>query len=576
MLIHLLGPLEVHGSRRVELLPRARSLLAALALQPGRPVSSGALGEWLWDEDRYPMNPSSALHTYMSRLRNALRDSPVSITTLSTAYVLEVDPGAIDVHLLEQQVRSDRSGQQADEEGLRRALAIWRGPALCDIPPTQAVLAERSRLGELRLQALEAHYELLVSAGRAAESVSDLYKLVRENPYRERLIGQLMLCLAQLGRRADALQLFRGVDRRFREELGVDPSARLRDLHVTLLRDATPAGLPGGSAAPSARARPSVPAACKPDMPGRGLPQAPGRAIARGDGKPAITIISGPPGSGTTTIALRHARRHQNEYPGGIHFVDMSDPALPPAALTGPAVSSLTGPSDPGRPGPRTLTILDGCGSLRDLRACLARLDGHVLVSSSRRLHGVTGARLIQLGVPPVSQAAAALADMLATGPSATPDELRQLATLCDCNYVALSAAAANLHNLTYPSVQAAIAALSVSPAERVAELACGELSVCRSFRRALSYLSDDESQLLGELAVSRTDWLTTPNLAESVSMSGYELQSAQRGLVEANLLMTRMAADGTPQFRLSPLCAGSVQLLGDRLAGRVLSASFH
>lgn len=553
MLIHLLGALQVHGEHQIELAPRARSLLAAMALHPGEPVSNATLSEWLWDEDRYPINPSSALYTYISRLRTSLRGCPLSISTLSNAYVLEVDPAVIDVHLFEQQLRSDRRVQQADEDNLRSALAIWRGPALCDIPPTEPVLAERSRLDELRLQVLEARYELLISSGRAAESVSDLYKLVRENPYRERLVSQLMACLAQLGRRAEALHLFHGIGRRFREELGVELSASLRDLHMTLLRDAAPS-------APSRKAQGSD-GVIKPS--------------GHGDGKPTLTIISGPPGSGTTTVALRHARLHQHKYPDGVQFLELSDQtATQVSVLTGAGLTISVDPACPEpRNGPRTLTILDGCGSLRQLRAWLARLDGHVLVSSSRRFHEVTGAQHIHLGVPPVSQAVAMLADMLPAGPSATSDQLKKLTALCDCNLVALSATAANLHNLAYPSVPTAIAALSVPPAERVTELTCGELSVYRSFGRALTHLSADEWQLLGELAASYTGWLPIRDVADHIGMPGQALRPTFRGLVEANLLMARMTADGTAQFRLSPLCAGTAQLLGNCGTGKAARA---
>ncbi|MGZ4250762.1 MAG: ATP-binding protein, partial [Solirubrobacteraceae bacterium] len=72
--------------------------------------------------------------------------------------------------------------------------------------------------------------------GHHAEVVSDLEALVREQPYRERPHGQLMLALYRCGRQADALAAFRRVRQLLLEELAVEPSTQLRELEQRILR----------------------------------------------------------------------------------------------------------------------------------------------------------------------------------------------------------------------------------------------------------------------------------------------------------------------------------------------------
>jgi len=60
---------------------------------------------------------------------------------------------------------------------------------------------------------------------------------VREHPLREQARGQLMLPSNRAGRRAEALETFRGGRESSIEEVGIEPGPRLRDLHDAILRD---------------------------------------------------------------------------------------------------------------------------------------------------------------------------------------------------------------------------------------------------------------------------------------------------------------------------------------------------
>ena len=107
---------------------------------------------------------------------------------------------------------------------------------------------ETARLEELRLTAVEERIEAELELGGAAELVGGLEQLVRENPLRERPRGQLMLALYRSGRQAEALQAYQDARRMLVEELGIEPTPSLQQLHASILRQESalqPQALPG-------------------------------------------------------------------------------------------------------------------------------------------------------------------------------------------------------------------------------------------------------------------------------------------------------------------------------------------
>ncbi len=96
--------------------------------------------------------------------------------------------------------------------------------------------AEIARLEELRLSCLEARIDADLALGRHTELVSELEALTREQPLRQRPHAQLMLALYRTGRHADALEIYQATRRHLVEELGIEPSGDLRELHQAILR----------------------------------------------------------------------------------------------------------------------------------------------------------------------------------------------------------------------------------------------------------------------------------------------------------------------------------------------------
>jgi DNA-binding SARP family transcriptional activator len=225
--VKLLGPLEVHvDGRPIELRrKKQRALLALLALRAGEVVSTDRLVDELWGEAP-PKAAVGSLQNLISELRKLIGADP--LVTRPPGYVLELDRQAVDAHRFEQAVRKG--------EGLREALALWRGPALADLAFEPFAQAEIARLEELRAVAREELFASELELGRHAQLVAELEAFVAEHPLRERPRGQLMLALYRSGRQADALEAYRQARETLVEKLGIDPSTELQRLEQAILR----------------------------------------------------------------------------------------------------------------------------------------------------------------------------------------------------------------------------------------------------------------------------------------------------------------------------------------------------
>src|SRR5439155_18444456 len=170
---------------------------------------------------------------HVSGLRKSLGRE--RIVTQAPGYLVRIEPGELDLDRFEQLMGGvDRGDSAGAAEALRDALALWRGPPLGDLNDSFA-RAERARLEEQRLLALEQRIDADLALGLHAELVPELEGLVRENPLRERLRAQLMLALYRCGRQADALDVYRSGRRLLDEALGLEPDDELQRLERAIL-----------------------------------------------------------------------------------------------------------------------------------------------------------------------------------------------------------------------------------------------------------------------------------------------------------------------------------------------------
>ena len=232
----ILGPVEVIDRDKTLTLggQKQRAVLAALLIDAGRVVSTDYLVDALWGEHP-PKTAATSLQNFVSQLRKAL--GPETLVTKAPGYQLRLEPGQLDLDRFTQLVEEARgAGAEERSATLRKALALWRGAPFADFTFESFAQPEIARLGELRLSVLEERIDADLEAGRHAELVGELEPLVAEYPLRERLRAQLMLALYRAGRQAEALQAYQDARSALVDELGIEPSPALSQLHGSILR----------------------------------------------------------------------------------------------------------------------------------------------------------------------------------------------------------------------------------------------------------------------------------------------------------------------------------------------------
>jgi YVTN family beta-propeller protein len=235
----LLGRLEAYRDGvEVDLGPRKqRAVLVLLLLNANRVVPTDRLIDDLWG-DSPPSTARAALQVYIAGLRKALANDGASLRTRAPGYVLELQPGALDIERFAQlRTEAQESGDDARRAALlHEALTLWRDEPLAELRTEPFFAAAVAQLEEVRLATVEERVDADLALGRHAALVPELDTLVAEHPYRERLRAQLMLALYGSGRQADALETYQAGRRVLRDELGLEPGKQLRELEAAILR----------------------------------------------------------------------------------------------------------------------------------------------------------------------------------------------------------------------------------------------------------------------------------------------------------------------------------------------------
>jgi len=177
----MLGPLTVsRGEHSVVLGPAQRRLLALLAVRGGRIVTSDQIADILG------LGSAGAVRTAVSRLRRLVGDV---VSPMPPGYVL--DPGVLDARRFEAMLSdADHVPPRERIDVLRRALDMWRGPALVEFAGEDWARGEAVRLDERHIAADEQWIDALASVGRTAEAAAHADALVAEQPLRERPRGR--------------------------------------------------------------------------------------------------------------------------------------------------------------------------------------------------------------------------------------------------------------------------------------------------------------------------------------------------------------------------------------------------
>ena len=237
----LLGPVEVERAGRPVPISRGheRIVLAVLLLNANRLTPTSRLISALWDE--LPSSAKGQVHNQISRLRARLpTDGPELIASRAGGYELRLDGHQLDVEEFRLLVDRGRAAVDAARPAdafaaYTAALELWRGPALADVPDEFGVQS-RLALQEEHLAAAEARLRAGLALHRYDDMLRDIAGLAAEHPHRERLHEIRMTALVAIGRRAEALAVYREVRQALVDDLGVEPGLALRRLEQQILQ----------------------------------------------------------------------------------------------------------------------------------------------------------------------------------------------------------------------------------------------------------------------------------------------------------------------------------------------------
>ncbi|MEV4245686.1 BTAD domain-containing putative transcriptional regulator [Streptosporangium canum] len=417
MRIALLGPVRAYARDGASIDiggARLRMLLARLALDAGSAVPAGSLIDGLWGADP-PADAANALQALVSRLRKALRGAG-TLDSVAGGYRLAVRTEDVDVHRFEELAarggRELAAGRPEEaSELLGTALGLWEGAALADLPDAPFADEAAARLEDLRVAAIEDRFEAELQRGRHAEVLADLEVTGARHPLRERMAALRMRALCAAGRQYDALAVYEDLRVTLAEELGVDPSADLRETHLAVLR--------GELDRPPVRSEP---------VPGH-LPARLTSFIGRDDelkllaglmdASRLVTIV-GAGGAGKTRLAVEAMTGHRAYPRGRVWFAPLA--GVSASEEVADAVLGVLGPWEPSLPGaarrgsPRPLDrvakllgggeavlVLDNCEHMVAAvagfsRHLLARLPSLTILATSREPLAITGEALCPLG----------------------------------------------------------------------------------------------------------------------------------------------------------------------------------
>jgi DNA-binding SARP family transcriptional activator/tetratricopeptide (TPR) repeat protein len=555
--------------------PRLQAVLAALALDAGRPVAIETLIDRVWD-DHPPVEARNVLYSYLSRIRRLLTQATaltagtaVRIERRHAGYVLDIDPDQVDLHRFRRLVDEGSDSRRGDADraaALAEALGLWRGPPLPSLPGQWAGQV-RDSWYRRRLDAVVQWAQVELRLGHPTTVIATLPDLVAEYPLVEPLETLLMRALHAAGRGAEAVDRYTAIRQRLADELGADPGPELRALHQAVLQSELPL-VPSDLVGAAVRTVAS-PAQLPPDISGfsgRGdeLHRLDGLLRMAGDRSTAVVIsaVSGTAGVGKTALAVHWAHRVRDEFADGQLYVNLrgfdptGSPVTPADAVRG-FLDAFEVPAERiptrfnGQVGlyrsllasRRVLVVLDNAHDAEQVRPLLPGASGCVVVVTSRnQLTGLVaeGAHPLQLDVLPAAEARELLVSRLgARRVAAEPHAVDEIIILCARLPLALAIVAARA--ATHPGFGLAVLAGELREGRGGLDEFTGTDPATDAravFSWSYRQLSPDAARLFRLLGLHPGPDITRPAAASLACLPPAQARRWLAGLAQAHLLV--------------------------------------
>ncbi|MBB5873537.1 DNA-binding SARP family transcriptional activator [Allocatelliglobosispora scoriae] len=555
--MRLLGAVEVAVGDEVRPVPglRRKAVLAMLGLHPGQVVSSDRLIDVVWAEDA-PATALNTLQRHISYLRDLL-GAKEFIMARSSGYLLALGDEATDVLAAERLIRAAKRASDPHRrvEGLRAALALWRGRPLTGVTALRWFGEQAERLDDMERDAMRALAEARLELGEHQALIPELERLLADRPLDEGLCRLLMTALYRSGRQAASLERFQQLRQVLAEELGIDPSQPLRELETAILRQDPALDPPIRVAVVAGTPVPAqLPLATRGFAPRH-------RELARLDamlaesrdaGSMMVTVVSGTAGAGKTSLAVHWAHQVRGSFPDGQLYVDLrgfgGDARVDPPAVLRRFLDAYGVPGNRIPAGPdelaafyrtmladrRVLIVLDNARDVEQVRPLLPGSPGcAVLVTSRNQLTGlvaVEGAQSITLGLLTDDEARDLLTRRIGAGRvAAEAVAVRDMITLCARLPLALALAAASC--VTRPD-------LAVGEVTTQLRATAGPFDALRSvFSWSYQAVSPAAARLFRLLGLHPGPSFTVPAAATLTGLDVAVVRPLLAELIDANLI---------------------------------------
>ncbi len=249
--LRLLGPLEVrYKGRLLKKRPGKKilSLLSFLLYHHDKPVHREILMERFW-ADHAPASARNSLNVAIHQLRKLFQgicSGQDIILFENECYVvnpqLEVYSDVDQFNYLWQkgQLIEKRQGPEAALGAYQKAVSLYRGDLLQDLPYEEWCESERENLKDRYLMLLERLSLHFFEEGNYTVAANICKRILEQDNCLENAHRRLIICYDRLAQRDRAIRQYQRCAKALREELGIDPSRETNELFLTISEKSAP------------------------------------------------------------------------------------------------------------------------------------------------------------------------------------------------------------------------------------------------------------------------------------------------------------------------------------------------